>query len=121
MNLNFDLTRDSASELENAKLSRTWRLGPTISWNVNRHITWTAGLSNTISGDRAQTNGSRNTEFDTQFAYHTGLERGGLKKMQAQMFIRYADRYGYSHDVVFQTSNLTRVKIFNAGVNLTFF
>ena len=121
LNLNFDLTRDSSNDLETRKLTRTWRAGPTVSWNVNKHITWTVGLSNTISGDRAQTSGSRNTEFDTQFAYHTGLERGGLRKVQAQMFIRYADRYARSHDLVFQTSNLTRVKIFNAGLNLTFF
>jgi len=121
LNLNFDLTRDSASELETAKLSRTWRLGPTLSWNVNKHITWTAGISNTIAGDRAQTSGSRNTEFDTQFSYRYGIERGGLKKVQAQAFVRYADRYARSHDLVFQTSNLTRVKIFNAGLNITVF
>lgn len=121
LSLNFDLTRDSASELENAKLSRTWRVGPTASWNVNKHITWTAGISNTIAGDREQTNGSRNTEFDTQFSYRYGIERGGLKKVQAQMFIRYADRYARSNDLVFQTSNLTRVKIFSVGLNITIF
>lgn len=121
LNLNLDLTRDSATELENAKLSRTWRLGPTVSWNVNKHITWTAGLSNTIAGDRAQTNGSRNTEFDTQFSYRYGIERGGLKKVQTLMFIRYADRYARSNDLVFQTSNLTHVKVFNAGLNITIF
>jgi hypothetical protein len=121
LNLNLELTRDSANDLEAAKLSRTWRLGPTASWNVNKHMTWTAGLSNTIAGDRAQTNGSRNTEFDTQFSYRYGIERGGLKKVQAQMFVRYADRYARSHDLVFQTSNFTRIKIFSAGVNITFF
>jgi hypothetical protein len=121
LNLNFELTRDSATELENVKLSRTWRLGPTVSWNVNKHITWTAGVSNTIAGDRAQTSGSRNTEFDTQFSYRYGIERGGLKKVQAQMFIRYADRYARSNDLVFQTSSLTHVKIFNAGLNITIF
>ena len=121
LNLSFDLTRDSATDLEGAKLSRTWRVAPTASWNINKHMTWTAGLSNTIVGDRAQTNGSRNTEFDTQFSYRMGLERGGHKKVQTQMFIRYADRYARSHEVVFQTSNLTRVKIFNAGLNITLF
>jgi hypothetical protein len=121
LNLNLELTRDSANDLENTKLSRTWRAGPTLSWNLNKHMTWTAGLSNTVAGDRARTNGSRDTEFDTQFAYHVGLERGGLRKLQTQMFIRYADRYARAHDLVFQTSSLTRVKIFNAGVNLTFF
>jgi hypothetical protein len=121
LNLNFDLTRDSANDLETTKFSRSWRAGPTVSWNVNRHVTWTAGLSNTIAGDRARTNGSRDTEFETQFAYHLAIERSGLKKVQTQMFIRYADRYARSHDLIFQTSNLTRVKIFNAGLNITLF
>lgn len=121
LNLNLDLTRDSATDLENTEFSRTWRLGSTVSWNMNSYITLTAGLSNTIAGDRALTNGSRNTEFDTQFSYRYGIERGGLKKVQAQLFIRYADRYARSHDLIFQTSNLTRVKIFNAGLNITLF
>ena len=121
LSLNFDLTRDSSNDLESAKLTRTWRAGPTITWTINRHITWTAGLSNTIAGDRAETSGSRNTEFDTQFSYNLGIDRGELKKVQTQLFIRYADRYARSHDIVFQTSNLTRIKIVNAGVNITFF
>lgn len=121
INLNFDLTRDSACDLESDRLNRTWRAGPTASWTINKHMSWTAGFSNTIAGDRAQTSGSRNTEFDTQFSYRTGWQRGELKKMQLQMFIRFADRYARSNDLVFGTSNLTRVQIFNAGVNLTLF
>jgi hypothetical protein len=121
LNLNFELTRDSATDLESAKLARTWRAGPTVSWTVNKHMAWTAGLSNTIAGDRARTNASRNTEFDTQFSYNVGINRGELKKVQTQMFVRYADRYARARDSIFGTSNLTRVKIFNAGVNVTFF
>jgi len=121
LNLNFDFTRDSANDLEGAKLLRTWRVGTTASWTISKAITWTAGISNTIAGDRAQTNGSRNTEFDTQFSYSLGVDRGELKKVQTKMFIRFADRYARSNDSVFQTSNLTRVKIFNAGLNITIF
>jgi hypothetical protein len=121
LNLNFDLNRDSSSDLESAKLFRTWRVGTTGSWNIGKHISWTAGIANTIAGDREETNGSRNTEFETQFSYRKSMERGGLRKLQTQMFIRYADRYARSRDLVFQTSNLTRVKIVNAGLNVTFF
>jgi hypothetical protein len=121
LSLNFDLSRDSAHDLGSEKLQRTWRAGPNASWTISKHMSWTFGLSNTIAGDRAQTSGSRNTEFDTQFSYRTGLERGGMKKIQTQAFVRYADRYARSQDLVFQTRNLTRVKIFNAGVNVTFF
>src|SRR5947208_4726810 len=42
----------------------------------------------------------------TQFSYRVGIDRGELKKVQTQMFIRYADRYARSHDLVFQTSKL---------------
>ena len=72
-------------------------------------------------GDRAQLSGSRNTEFDTQLAYNFGLGRDGLKKVRTQMFLRYADRYGRSDDHLFGITNLTRVKIMNAGLTITFF
>jgi len=121
LNFSFDLNRDSASDFESAKLARTWRVGTTASWNIGEHFIWTAGVSNTIAGDRERTNGSRNTEFDTQFSYRVGIDRGELKKVQTQMFIRYADRYARSSDILFQTFNLTRVKILNAGLNVTIF
>jgi hypothetical protein len=121
LTLTFDVSRDSASDLEGAKLQRTWRVGTTASWNVNKHMTWTGGISNTIAGDRAQTSGSRNTEFDTQFSYRVEISRGDFKKVQGQFFVRYADRYARSHDLLFGITNLTRVKIVNAGLNITFF
>lgn len=121
LNLNFDLTREAASDLESAKLNHTWRVGSTATWNMNKHMVWTGGISNTIAGDRARTNDSRNTEFETQFAYRAGIERGGLKKVQTQIFIRYADRYARQHDVLVGITNLTRVKILNGGLNITFF
>jgi len=121
LSINFDLTRDSANDLASEKLARTWRIGPTLSWTLSKHLSWTASWSNTVAGDRAQTNGSRNTEFDTQFSYKVGLDRGELKKVQTQMFIRYADRYARSRDATFNTFSLTRTKIVNAGVSFTFF
>jgi hypothetical protein len=121
LSLNFDLTRESANDLGSEKLARTWRIGPALSWTLSKHLSWTASLSNTIAGDRAQTNGIRNTEFDTQFSYKVGLDRGELKKVQTQMFIRYADRYARARETTLSTFSLTRAKIVNAGVNLTFF
>jgi hypothetical protein len=121
LNLSFDFTRDGANDLEHTKLARTWRVGPSANWTLNKHMTWTAGLSNTVAGDSTRTNGSRNTEFETQCSYNVGIDRGELKKVQTQMFIRYADRYARSHDSVVGTSALTRVKIFNAGLNITIF
>jgi len=121
LNLSFDLTRESASDLERATLNRTWRIGTTATWNVNQHMVWTAGISNTIAGDRARTSDSRNTEFETQFAYRVGSEGSGLKKVQTQIFVRYADRYARQRELLLGLTNLTRVKILNGGLNITFF
>ena len=84
-------------------------------------MTWTATISNTIAGDRAQTSGSRNTEFDTQFSYRLAVARGDFKKMQTQAFIRYANRYARTRELLLGSTNLTRVQIVNAGVSVTFF
>jgi hypothetical protein len=88
---------------------------------LSKNITWAANVSNTIAGDRSQTSGSRDTEFDTQLAYRFGLGREGLKKVQTQMFIRYADRYARTNDILFGITNLTHVKLVNAGLSITFF
>lgn len=121
LNLTLDFTREAASDLESAKLNSTWRIASTATWNMNKHIAWTGGISNTIAGDRARTNDSRNTEFDTQFSYRVGIEHGGLRKVQTQMFIRYADRYARQRELLLGITNLTRVKILNGGLNITFF
>ncbi len=121
LNLDFDLTRESANDLEGAKLNTTWRVGTTATWNVNKHMVWTGSIANTIAGDRARTNDSRNTDLDTQFSYRVGVERGGLKKVQTQLFIRYADRYARRQEFLLGSSSLTRVKLLNGGLNITFF
>lgn len=121
VNLTLDLTRDAASDLERETLDSTWRVASNATWSVNKRVTWTGGISNTIAGDRAGTNGSRNTEFDTQFSYRVGIENGGLKKVQTQLFIRYADRYARRRELLLGITTLTRVKILNGGLNITFF
>jgi hypothetical protein len=121
LKLSFDLSRDSTNDLENAKLFRTWHAGTTATWDLNKHMTWTTGFSNTIAGDHARTNGSRNTELDTEFTYRAGFERSGLKKVQTQMSVRYADRYARRYEVLFSSTNLTRVQIVTARLNITFF
>lgn len=121
LSLTFDLTREAADDLESATLNGTWRIASTATWNMSKHIAWTANVANTIAGDRARTNDSRNTEFDTQFSYRIGIERGELKKVQAQFFIRFADRYARQQDFLNSFTNLTRVKTINGGLNITFF
>jgi hypothetical protein len=121
LKLNFDLSRDSTNDLGNTRQFRTWHAGPTATWDLNKRMTWTAGFANTIVGDRARTSGSRNTELDTEFTYRSTFERSGLKKVQTQMSVRYADRYARNHDVLFSITNLTRVRIVTAKLSITLF
>ena len=120
LKLDLDLSRDGINDLENARRFRTWHAGTTATWDLNKHMTWTAGIANAIAGDHARTSGGRNTELDTQFTYRAGIERGDLKKVQTQMSIRYADRYARNHDLSGST-NLTRLQIVTARLNITFF
>lgn len=121
LNFGVDLSRDSANDLGSAKLLHTWRVGTTGTWNLNKRMTWSGSISNTIAGDREQTSNSRNTEFDTQFAFRAGLERGRWQKVQTQMFIRYANRYARLRDLSLSVTNLTRVQIMNAGLTVAVF
>lgn len=121
LSFGVDLSRDSANDLGAVKLQRTWRVGSTATWTLNKRMTWTGSISNTIAGDRELTSNSRNTEFDTQFAFNAGLTRNRWKKVQTQMFIRYANRFARVRDLSLSTTNLTRVQIMNAGLTVTFF
>ena len=122
LNLNLELTRDSANDLEGLKLGRTWRIGPTVSWTLNKHMSWTAGINQHDCRRSSADFGLAQYRISTLSSL-TGWapERGGLKKVQCQLFIRYADRYARSRDIVFGTASLTRAQIFNGGVNVTFF
>jgi hypothetical protein len=121
LNLGVDLSRDSANDLGSVKLLRTWRVGTNATWNLNKRMTWTGSVSNTIARDRERTNNSRNAEFETQFALNAGFERNRWRKLQTQMFIRYSNRFARQHDLSLNTTNRTRVQIMNAGVTVTFF
>jgi hypothetical protein len=121
INLNLDLSAESATNGETSRIDRTYRLGPGISWNLTKSMDLTANLSNTIAGDVANTSQSRNTEFDAAWTYRFGVGKEGMKKVAGQFFIRYANRYAHSLDRIFLNNNLSKNQILTANLSFTFF
>jgi hypothetical protein len=121
LELNFDLGTDSARNRETNRLDRTLRFAPAVSWMMNAGMNLTANLSTTLAGDDAETSRSRNLEFEVQWSYRLAVERGRFRKLQSQLFVRYANRYTNTRDRLFDANNLTRTQILNLGLSFTFF
>jgi len=119
--LNFDLNIESARNFEMSRTDRTYRAGINTNWRMTRNITVNAIVSNTLAGDIARTTRNRNTEFDLQWSYRFVVGEDRWRKVQAQFFVRYADRYARARDFLFGLDNLTRLRTFNGGLNFVFF
>jgi hypothetical protein len=123
LDLNFDLSAESANNKETSRIDDTLRVGSSLTWRMSfpKNSVLTANISTTIAGDRTNTNDSRNAEFDIQWAYKFGVEKSRFRKVQTQFFIRYSNRYSFSQDNVFIVRNLNKLQTFNAGLTFTFF
>ena len=82
-------------------------------------------LSTIGAGDLARTSSSRTIEGDAQLSYrmdreHPVWQRLFANHMQAQFFIRYANRFARTRDLLFVVNSLNKVWTLNTGVNLTF-
>jgi hypothetical protein len=121
--LNFDLNVESAKSFETARVDRTLRAGLNTNWRMTRRMTINVIASNTLAGDLARRiTRSRSTEFDVQWSYQfTRGGEAGWRKVKGQFFIRYADRYARTRDLIFGLDNLTRLKTLNGGINFVFF
>jgi hypothetical protein len=104
--------------LHNLKL----RAGINTNWRMTRRMTINVIASNTLAGDLARRiTRSRSTEFDVQWSYQFTHGEAGWRKVKGQFFIRYADRYARTRDLIFGLDNLTRLKTLNGGINFVFF
>jgi hypothetical protein len=121
LDLNFDLSLESARNFETGRIDDTNRVGANINWRMWQRATLSATVSTIFAGDVAETSRSRNAEVDLQWSYRFGLERSRYRKMQSQFFIRYANRYARSFDNIFGFDNLTRLQTLNVGLSFTFF
>jgi len=121
LNLNLDLSRESAVNKETGRIDRTYRLGPGVTWQLTKHMGLSANLSNTIAGDAANTSHSRNTEFDASWTYRFERGKESPKKVSGQFFIRYANHYSHALERVFVSDTLRKNQTLTANVGITFF
>ena len=85
-------------------------------------MAWALHASTTGAGDRANTTYRRDADLDVQYTWRfLNIEKNRWRKMQAQFFIRYANRYGATRDQLFGFNTFNKLQTFNAGLNFTFF
>jgi hypothetical protein len=122
LDLNFDVSAERSSNFDQNTLNNTLRFGPSVTWRMTGSMVWAMSASTTGAGDRANTNHRRDVDFDIQYSWRfLAIEKNRWKKVQGQFFIRYANRYGMSRDLLFGFNSLTKLQTFNAGLNFTFF
>jgi len=120
--LSFDLNVESAKSFETARVDRTLRAGINTNWRMTPRMTINVIASNTLAGDLARRiTRNRSTELDLQWSYQFTQGETGWRKVKGQFFIRYADRYALTRDLLFGLDNLTRLKTLNGGINFIFF
>ena len=121
MNLNLDLSRESSADKETGRIDRAYRLGPSVTWQLTKHMGLTASLANTVAGDAAKTSHSRNTGFDASWTYRFERGKEGFKKLSGQFFLRYANQYSHSIERIFLSDNLGKNQTLTANLSITFF
>ncbi len=123
LDLTFDLGRETQKNFEQTLLDRTFRLGSRAVWETPflKNSTFSSGFSITLAGDSSNLTDSRNAEFDAQWAYKLDFGKEMFKKMSAQFFVRYANRYGDRFDRQFFINDFNKSQTFNAGLTFNFF
>ena len=121
LQLNFDLSAESAANKQTARIDHTYRVGPGVTWQLTRHVGLATNLANTIAGDAANTSHSRNTEFDAQWTYRFERGKEGMKKMSGQFFIRYANHYSHALERLIVSDTLRKNQTLTANLGITFF
>lgn len=119
--LNFDLSKERANNLESGRQDDNLRAGVNFNWQTTARSAFAATISSTFAGDALQTNKSRSADLDLQWSIRFGAERSAYRKVEGQFFIRYANRYARSEDNIFFFNNLTKLQTVNAGLTFTFF
>lgn len=123
LDLSFDLGRERQKNFEEPRIDRTFRLGSRATWRSPflKNSNFSGGFSATVAGDTGNVSDSRNAEFDVQWAYQFTIGKEKFKKMSAQFFVRYANRYGETRDRQFFVNNFNKAQTFNLGLTFSFF
>ena len=121
--LNFDLSHESAANLEQPRTDNTFRFGTSITWReaILKNLTFNTNFSSILAADRAHTFNSQNIEYDAQLAYNFTLGKEKFKKLSTQLFVRYANRYGNRFDRLLLLNAFNKNQGFNMGLNLNVF
>jgi hypothetical protein len=123
VDINFDVSHERATNFEQPQTNGTFRVGTNLTWRdaVVKNLTFNSDFSTTLAGDHENTNRSKNIEFDAQLAYRFEFGKEKFKKIGAQFFVRYANRYGDQFNRLFFLNNLNKTQVFNMGMTFNFF
>lgn len=118
LDLDFELSNEAQQNLEQLRTDKTFRFGTRTTWRTAflKNSAFSGGLSFSLAGDTGNQNDARNAEFDLQWAYRFAFGSKKFKKLDAQFFIRYANRYGSTIERVFFVNSLTKTQAFNFGL-----
>ena len=125
IDVNFDVNNEQANNFEFQRADRTLRYAVNTNWRMTPRATFALNISTIGAGDLARTSNSRTIEGDAQLSYRMDAEhpvgrRLFANRLQAQFFIRYANRFARTRDLLFIVTSLNKVWTLNTGVNLTF-
>jgi len=125
LDVNFDVNNEQANNFEFQRADRTLRYAVNANWRITPRATFALNLSTIGAGDLARTSSSRTIEGDAQLSYRMDAEHPVgrtlfANRMQAQFFIRYANRFARARDLLFLVTSLNKVWTLNTGMNLTF-
>jgi hypothetical protein len=121
LQLSVDVNAEQARNSEAKRTDRTLRFGFNATWQMTQRMAFTTMFATTGAGDIAGLNRQRNAEADLQWSYRLfALESSAERqRLQSQFFIRYANRYAFTRDLLFGVNNLTKLQTLNAGMNFT--
>jgi hypothetical protein len=125
LDVNFEVNNELANNFEFKRGDRTIRYAVNTNWRMTPRAAFALNLSTIGAGDLARTSSSRAIEGDAQLSYRLNGEnpvwqRLFANRMQAQFFIRYANRFARTRDLLFIVNNLNKTWTLNTGINLTF-
>jgi len=122
LELNFDFNFEDANNREQARADRSLRFGGAANWQASKRQTFNLTLSTTGAGDLARTTKNFNNEFDLQWSCRLTHENANrFKKVQANYFLRYANRFAHDRNFAENINNLTKLQTLNTGLNFIFF
>jgi len=112
--------RDIATNVEIHAVSRTTRLGATVSWRIDTHNKIDAIANRTAIRD-ATAGPSDVLDVNLQYSYALALRPGGVDRPRIEAFGRWTWQSSEALDVILHTANDRRNWALSTGVTLTVF